>query len=498
MMPLRIVRRRDDDEANIMDRSPVGPPAKPLELVDTAPKADTALPTAPAAPTVPTAPAASFAPPATPAPSAKQTAYDSLVAKGSGVRNIHNPVLRTLATIGDALGATFAPAAEQVIPGTEGHHNLEVSRAGHAVEQERAGTKQAAENELHQAEAANYRSKPEVAAAQNETRLQGIESRGEIARLTQEGLNTRAQSANDQRAAAAKAASDARLRAAGFDPETGHPLAEEELSEPLRAQRSLTELRGAQADAQEAQAELARARAANAPDAAALAQAKFEQAERRLNMLNTRLGLAQDTYKARYLGTGPSGEALPGALLTDQNQPVGTANAANVRPTGQQRNKADMGTSAREQLSDIKTIVQSHPEIFGPGHGRATEIERWIGSQDPDAQAFASARTIAADHLAGTFGGRSESALKALDDAIGQFKTNPTAMLAGIDQIDKANSIFIQRGTPRTAGSNAAAAQPVVPPPAPSATIRARDPQGKLHKAPAGTPLPAGWKLEGK
>lgn len=29
-------------------------------------------------------------------------------------------------------------------------------------------------------------------------------------------------------------------------------------------------------------------------------------------------------------------------------------------------------------------------------------------------------------------------------------------------------------------------------------TIRARDPQGKLHEAPAGTPLPAGWKLEGQ
>lgn len=30
----------------------------------------------------------------------------------------------------------------------------------------------------------------------------------------------------------------------------------------------------------------------------------------------------------------------------------------------------------------------------------------------------------------------------------------------------------------------------------PSAPIRARDPQGKLHEAPAGTTLPAGWKLE--
>ncbi len=29
-----------------------------------------------------------------------------------------------------------------------------------------------------------------------------------------------------------------------------------------------------------------------------------------------------------------------------------------------------------------------------------------------------------------------------------------------------------------------------------SGTVRARDTDGKLHEAPAGTPLPAGWKLE--
>lgn len=34
------------------------------------------------------------------------------------------------------------------------------------------------------------------------------------------------------------------------------------------------------------------------------------------------------------------------------------------------------------------------------------------------------------------------------------------------------------------------------PAPAPSGKIRARDPQGNLHEAAAGTPLPAGWKIE--
>ncbi len=37
---------------------------------------------------------------------------------------------------------------------------------------------------------------------------------------------------------------------------------------------------------------------------------------------------------------------------------------------------------------------------------------------------------------------------------------------------------------------------PEEPAPQTSGTIRARDPQGKLHEAPAGTALPAGWKQE--
>jgi hypothetical protein len=140
----------------------------------------------------------------------------------------------------------------------------------------------------------------------------------------------------------------------------------------------------------------------------------------------------------------------------DENKPVGTAFQQNVRPTGQERNKGDLASSAHEQLQDIKSIVQKRQDIFGPAAGRKTEFTVWLGSQDPDAQRFKAARTIAADHLAGVFGGRSEAALSALDSAIGHYKDNPDAILKGIDQLDKANTRFSKVGTPKTAGSNAA------------------------------------------
>lgn len=52
---------------------------------------------------------------------------------GSGISQIQNPGLRTVASIGDTLGSIFAPKLEKGIPGTEEHHNLLVNNAQNAV-----------------------------------------------------------------------------------------------------------------------------------------------------------------------------------------------------------------------------------------------------------------------------------------------------------------------------------------------------------------------------
>ena len=64
-----------------------------------------------------------------------------------GDRQIHNPFLRTAATIGDALLSTFAPRAAAVIPGNATHHAALVSNAENAVasqENEREEARKAA------------------------------------------------------------------------------------------------------------------------------------------------------------------------------------------------------------------------------------------------------------------------------------------------------------------------------------------------------------------
>ena len=233
----------------------------------------------------------------------------------------------------------------------------------------------------------------------------------------------------------------------------------EQLSEQ---QQAVHDWKAAQSEQAEATAALRKAQALNEPAKVAIAQQRLQSAAQSRSVAERRLALSEAREERMDFGTR-GGVALPGALLTDQNQPVGTAFQQNVRPTGQERNKADLASSAHEQLQDLKAIVQKRQDIFGPAQGRKTEFSVWLGSQDPDAQAFRAARTIAGDHLAGVFGGRSEAALNALDSAIGKFKDNPQAVIAGLDQLDKANNRFVQVGTPKTVGSNRVAGENVDP-----------------------------------
>ena len=116
-------------------------------------------------------------------------------------------------------------------------------------------------------------------------------------------------------------------------------------------------------------------------------------------------------------------------------------------PTAQERGRADLAISAREQLGAMESILQNRSDLFGPSSGRYTNFTQWIGSQDPDAQRFAAAARIAADHLAGVFGGRSQAALEAIYDIIGKNTTNPAAAIAGLEQMNIAAARIQSRGT---------------------------------------------------
>lgn len=338
-------------------------------------------------------------------------------------------ILHALSVAGNIAGDIFAPATMSLIPGTQANRTVQENNLSGRLQE--LGQENSAEEEKA-AQTKNLDLQPQLKAQQ--------------LALNQEKQNEKEE--ND------KGKLHATLAQHGFaldetNPGQLRPLRYEEMSP---TQQAVSDLKNAQQEQAEATAALRQAQNDPSSPTFKLAQGRLDVARRNAQTAIGRLGLSGQQFELRAHGT-ENGQALAGSMIDDEGKPVGTAFQGNVRPTGQERNKGDMAFSAEEQLGDIKSIMQKHPDLFGPGFGQASKFRQWLGSEDPDAQRFLSARTIAADHLAGTFGGRSEAALDALDSAIGQFKDNPAAAIAGIDQLTKANTRFEKAGTVRTTGS---------------------------------------------
>ncbi len=86
-------------------------------------------------------------------PEAKEAAR--LQASKPGTQQIHNPFLRTLATVGDALASTFAPRLATVLPGTTLHHNMLLNQAEHGATGEQTAMDNASKRALEGAQTEN-------------------------------------------------------------------------------------------------------------------------------------------------------------------------------------------------------------------------------------------------------------------------------------------------------------------------------------------------------
>lgn len=397
----------------------------------------------------------------------------------SGIGGIKNPWGRHALQIADAVGSAFFPAIAAGIPGTQLHHNQLLGQSQGAVASDQAAQAAQDTTRLRQAQATEQESLPELHNTQTQLKQSQMETTAALKnadRLSRESIATGHDTTRSD--IAGNRDSTQKLIYGYRTDENGNDVAVplNELSEHEQAmvahQRAAVELSTASKEYKEAQAK-------NLPQQMALAAQRVATAQGNLSATFGRLSLSQQQTEARLRGT-QGGVKLPGAMIDDNGDTVGTAFQSNVRPTGSERNKGDMAKSAHEQLGTLKEIVAKRPDIFGPANGRKTDFTVWLGSQDPDAQRFKAARTIAADHLAGTFGGRSETVLRDLDAAIGQFKTNPQAVQAGLDQLEKGNQVFLKAGTVRTVGSNAE--KPTAPPQQNSQppTIQTREEYDKL------------------
>ena len=156
-------------------------------------------------------------------------------------------------------------------------------------------------------------------------------------------------------------------------------------------------------------------------------------------------------------------------------------------PNADEKKRADMVENLNENLNQLEDIVNRRPELFGPFSGRMTKAKEWIGSDDPDIATLKGIEDRLGMVQQSAHSMRSAQHVAASADSIvNGFKNGADAMKRAISDARKSGETFTldaQRGVPQ--------AQPQG-----GGMIRARDPQGKLQEAPAGTPLPKGWKLE--
>lgn len=381
-------------------------------------------------------------------------------------------IAHVLSVAGNIAGNIVAPNVMANIPGTQ--LNMQEQEGGLA-KQLNAEVGDESQNQARNAETALKAQEPEIAQAKQSL----------------------AQEKQDETENHHQAQIDEHMRTAGFKKDEQGNIVPDEESLPYQKQKaandiahSTIELRKAQTEFEQMKGDPNSVQNQQIGQRLAIAKQTQDRMTGMMGAMQERADAQMINAKAGAYGVGMDNKPLPGAMVTDEGQPVGSHFQSNVRPTGAQRGKGNMAESADQQINDMKSIVSTRPDVFGPVAGRKTDFSVWVGSQDPDAQRFRAARTIAGDHLAGTFGGRSETALAALDSAIGHFKDNPAAVTAGLNQLQEANRLFLEAGKVKTVGSHTDAK------PQGGGMMRAIDPKGVLHEAPAGTPLPAGWKAQ--
>jgi hypothetical protein len=188
-------------------------------------------------------------------------------------------------------------------------------------------------------------------------------------------------------------------------------------------------------------------------------------------------------------GAQPGTETLqtvrPGQTVASGAQTAAGVNAVNT-PTMQQRTAAGRAQTVVDMAPEVLARIDTMAPKLGPIEGRWNEfMQGKIGADDPDFAALRSDLLMmsSAVALAHAQGRLPENLRLEFDNAINSPKQTPANLKATIQTMLPWLQKMQNQGKPNSQSQD-------------GETIRAIDPQGVLHEAPAGTKLPAGWKAQ--
>jgi hypothetical protein len=273
--------------------------------------------------------------------------------------------------------------------------------------------------------------------------------------MTEQGKNNRGQAALDSKESIAAAKNALALRSKGLKPNPTDPngppvsLSRDEMSE---TEQATLDLKQSQQDAAAARAELDRQK--NDPNSAAYkaAMGRLQVAAKNAQTAAGRLGLAKDTFNANYFGTGPDGQALPGAALTDNGTPVGVRVSNVTKPTNATRSKAEQAGVIKQQGEDILKQIDANPDIYGVVAGRWNEFNagKFGNASQEVRDAYTSLKSFAALQPA-LHGARGIGMMKEFEDAVGSMGNDPEALKGSINSLLRTAGAFQKAGTMKTA-----------------------------------------------
>lgn len=227
------------------------------------------------------------------------------------------------------------------------------------------------------------------------------------------------------------------------------PLTRDEMSE---TEQATLDLKQSQQDAAAARAELDRNK--NNPNSPAYkaAMGRLAVAQRNADTAAGRLGLAKDTFNANYFGTGPDGQALPGAALTENGAPVGVRVSNVTKPTNATRSKAEQAGVIKQQGEDILKQIDSNPDLYGVVAGRWNEFNagKFGNASQEVRDAYTSLKSFAALQPA-LHGARGIGMMHEFEDAVGNMGNNPEALRGSINSLLRTAGAFQKAGTMKTA-----------------------------------------------
>jgi hypothetical protein len=183
-------------------------------------------------------------------------------------------------------------------------------------------------------------------------------------------------------------------------------------------------------------------------------------------------------YEA-YMNTNPPPQAMfmvpaPGGGYQAQTVRGGQTLAPGAVPSGQfgkvtatEQNRADYADNLNENLDNLEDIVRRRPELFGPVHGRITQVEAMVGSDDPDITTLRNIKDNIGRVNQSVHGMRGSNQVESASNAVLHWGDGPDGIMGAIKSARASAATFSknvqqirQTGTAQPTGTRAQPAAP--------------------------------------